>query len=828
MQSAATSIATGEQNSQPAARIDAQDESSVLPFREYLETHGVQVVVNKSPDSGTTYHLIIGDADFVKDILSGTIKHNEKRLAIVVGYPQVLPVFTDHNAKIIYVDPKEISEAHVIDMFDFFFTSEKHIIDLRSPRLTRTIHEKAPAEHRRPAAAAPVPPSATVDRERIGKIIKDVFGEYEKLPHRRRKKRRQWIIAVLMGLGVIILPIVWYLVSIVIAGAALAGSARAITAGDVGTAGWQSRVAKYWIGQGSIVLSVAAVPLRWAGVQDSIRGQERLLSFFSDAQAAVDDVQTMMGVSQSVASGFLNQIDVTGSGTTPAADITKLRRSLDSVQNTLGLAQAELTLLLKDRTFPFTIPRAAGEGTHIVSQISTLRDFASNMDKLVSLFLQLAGFKEPRTYLILLQNSTELRPTGGFIGSVAVASFGDGRMTNLQIHDVYTFDGQLKGHVDPPVPVRELLGQEHWYLRDSNWDPDFAISAAKAAWFFQKESGIYVDGVLALNTPFIVEVLKATGPIDLPDYNDRITADNFYGKSLYYTQNDSFPGSTQKKDFLGTLARALITKITTSRTTNMPALFRAVTTALSGHDILLMFGSSELESVVAHYGWAGRVPSTTGCIGGQQTSCSFDPLITVESNMGVNKANYFVTRAVDRQVTVGTDGAISETITMSIKNASTQDQNLPYRTYLRLLLPPDAAVAGVTFDGSQVLSRKDTAAAPSFPYLERTDTANGSYVLGIGADIPPTSEKQLSVTYTRNTVVSFGASGAVLDLFVQKQPGVSATPVHTVVRYPPEWTAGIEEQASGEGDQDFIANTGQLEYNTVLTEDRLTRIRFTN
>jgi hypothetical protein len=679
------------------------------------------------------------------------------------------------------------------------------------------------------------PPEIVGDRERIGNLIKDVFGDNEKpvtkkkeeqVRHRRRK-RRQWGIAILIGAGIIIIPIVWYVMSIAIAGTSLAASTRAIATGNMGTVKWQSRVAGYWIGQGSMVVHIATVPLRWAGAEDSIRGQERLLSFFSDAQSATVEVQSMMGVGQSVAAGFLNQMDVTGSGTTPAADITQLRRSLDSVQNTLGLAQAELTLLLRDRTFPFNIPIIGKEGTRVISQLTTLRGFASDLDELVSLFLQISGFKEPRTYLILLQNSTELRPTGGFIGSVAVASFADGRMTDLSVQDVYSYDGQLKGHVDPPVPVRELLGQEHWYLRDSNWDPDFAASATRSAWFFQKESGTSVDGVLAVNTPFIVDVLKATGPIDLSDYNDRITADNFYGKSLYYTQNDFFPGSTQKKDFLGTLARSLITKITTSRTTNMPALFKAVTTALTGHDVLMMFGNEDLESVVAHYGWAGRVPSTTGCIGEAQASCRFDPLVSVEANMGVNKVNYFVSRMVDRQVTVNENGGMSETITQTIKNASTRDQNLSYRVYLRLLLPPDVSVEGVKVDGVPVVPRKDMVQAPNAPYLERTDLASASYVLGIGMDIPAGHETQLSITYARENVLSFGASGAVMDLFVQKQPGVTGTPVHTVVRYPGQWTAGIEEQASGSRGVDFIANTGQLEYNTVLDRDILTRIRFT-
>jgi hypothetical protein len=835
MHSAATSVATGEHIALPIARIDAQEEASVLPLREYLEIHGVQVFVNTAPGTAATYHLVMGDSDFVKDIVSRAKKLEGKRLAIIVGNPQGAPVLTDYHGKIIFVDPKEISAGQVIDMFEFFFTSEKNTLDLRSRSSSRIVHEK-PLVERRPLPVTHVTdPSATsTDQERIGNMIRDVFGDGEKPAmkkkeetRRRRKKRRQWMIGVVMGIGILILPIVWYLVSIAIAGAALAGSTRAIATANMGAVRWQTRVARYWIGQGNIVVHVVAVPLRWAGKEDAIRGQERLISFFSDAADASENIQSMMGVSQSVASGFLNQMDIAGTGTTPAADITKLRRSLDSVQNTLGLAQAELTLLLKDRTFPFTIPVVGREGTHIISEISTLRGFASDMDELVSLFLQLAGFKEHRTYLILLQNSAELRPTGGFIGSVAVASFEDGRMTDLSVQDVYTYDGQLKGHVDPPVPVRELLGEEHWYLRDSNWDPDFPASASRAAWFYQKESGTSVDGVLAVNTPFIVSVLKATGPIDLSDYNDRVTADNFYGKSLYYTQNDFFPGSTQKKDFLGTLARSLITKITTGRTTNMPALFNAVTRALAGHDLLMMFGNEDLESAVAHYGWAGRVPSTTGCIGAGQAGCSFDPLIAVEANMGVNKVNYFVSRIVDRQVTVNAGGSISETITITIKNASMQDQNLSYRTYLRFLLPPDVSVAGVTLDAVPVLPRKDMVKAPNLPYLERTDTSGDMYVLGIAADIPAGHEKQLAITYTRGSAVSFGASGAVVDLFVQKQPGVTGSPVHTVVRYPSEWTAGIEEQASVAGSQDFIANTGQLEYNTVLDRDILTRIRFT-
>ena len=104
-----------------------------------------------------------------------------------------------------------------------------------------------------------------------------------------------------------------------------------------------------------------------------------------------------------------------------------------------------------------------------------------------------------KTYLVLFQNNMELRPTGGFIGSYALLNIGNGKMKGFSISDVYTADGQLKGHVDPPDAIRKYLAQPHFFLRDSNYDPDFVVSSEKAIWFLQKELGINVDGVIGIN-----------------------------------------------------------------------------------------------------------------------------------------------------------------------------------------------------------------------------------------------------------------------------------------------------------------------------------------
>lgn len=538
----------------PQAHIDAQDEPYVLPLREYLETHGVTVSVNKPLGKNVMYHIAAGDGAFVESIFSRSDAQGVKKLGIMLGQ-HVGTGNSSHTYKKVFTDPKPLTAEEVLDIFEFFFSDDGKTLDLHRRVESRTLHEVSMGKtvHTRPRdVSSRIHEGRNAeDRERINTILADVYGhEVTGRPASRprgSKNYRRFMFGLVIAVGLIVVPVLWYLLSLGIGGAAVANGAKALATGDMRMVSWDTQVADYWLHQGDLVIRITSTLFSWVGVEDAIRGQERLMSFLNDTVDAERLVQGMTGVGLRVAGGLINQIDVTGTGTTSVSDIVELRTTLASVQNTLGLAQAELAQLLTDKTFPFSFGYTRIKGDAAISDLVSLREASGDIDHLLSLFLQVAGFKESKTYLVLLQNSAELRPTGGFIGSVAVASFSDGRLTNLDVEDVYTFDGQLKGHVDPPGPVRDLLGQEHWYLRDSNWDPDFLEAGSRAAWFYEKETGTNVDGVVAINSSFITRILAATGPVDVPDYNDRITADNFYGKSLYYTQSNFFPGSTQKR-----------------------------------------------------------------------------------------------------------------------------------------------------------------------------------------------------------------------------------------------------------------------------------------
>src|SRR3989344_5610276 len=94
------------------------------------------------------------------------------------------------------------------------------------------------------------------------------------------------------------------------------------------------------------------------------------------------------------------------------------------------------------------------------------------------------GTKGTKKYLILFQNPSELRPTGGFPGTYGVVSFKDGKLQDFKVDDVYNLDGQLQELIIPPVQLQHIT--PNWGMRDTNWFVDFPTSARKTMEFYEK------------------------------------------------------------------------------------------------------------------------------------------------------------------------------------------------------------------------------------------------------------------------------------------------------------------------------------------------------
>ncbi|MEK7203593.1 MAG: DUF4012 domain-containing protein, partial [Patescibacteria group bacterium] len=148
-----------------------------------------------------------------------------------------------------------------------------------------------------------------------------------------------------------------------------------------------------------------------------------------------------------------------------------------------------------------------------------LPEFSGFIEKAIDYseaLMVMLGQSSPQRYVFLFQNSSELRPTGGFPGSYALVEFDKGVMTKFLVDDIYNPDGQMKEKIIPPRPLQRAT--PNWGMRDANWFIDFRTSAKKVAEFYYKDTRILVDGVIAINVGLIPEILKITGPIEMPEF----------------------------------------------------------------------------------------------------------------------------------------------------------------------------------------------------------------------------------------------------------------------------------------------------------------------
>ncbi|MGB9706457.1 MAG: DUF4012 domain-containing protein [Microgenomates group bacterium] len=406
-------------------------------------------------------------------------------------------------------------------------------------------------------------------------------------------------------------------------------------------------------------------------------------------------------------------------------------------------------------------------------KIPKIKNLIIQAKKVIEILPWLIGQDQKRTYLVLLQNNNELRPTGGFIGSFAILTFNQGKLVDFEVQDVYWADGQLKGHVEPPLELKKYLGEANWYLRDSNWDPDFPTSAVKAQWFLEKETGRVVDGVVGINLFVAQRLLRAVGEIELPDYKEKINANNFFERAQYYSEIGFFPGSTQKQDFLGATARILFEKIKNAKGKTQGEIAKALYESLKSKDILVYLNDSSAMEKIFDLGWDGAVRNVKCQI--SDSECLADYLAIIEANVGVNKANYFVEREINQEIQIGEDGRIEKVLKIFYRNTS-PSAHFPagdYKNYLRILVPKGSELERILIGkeevGKEKIDIKETAGKTSFGFL---------------INIPVGEERKVEISWLLPEKIPRGRKTQYLYL-VQKQSGTKQEKFSLKISPPP-------------------------------------------
>lgn len=497
----------------------------------------------------------------------------------------------------------------------------------------------------------------------------------------------------------------------------------------------------------------------------------------------------------------------------------KSSRPKDDFQKAVSTLKNSLIAVQKMRAEGLLPKRVADEITNLEP---ILVPFANTVDALPAIL----GFEGKRIYLVLFQNNMELRPGGGFIGSYGLLMLDQGRVKEFSVHDVYDADGKLTVHVEPPYGLRRYLGASHWFLRDSNFAIDFPQNAEQAKTFLQLETGQSVDGVIAVDTSFLQNVLLATGPVTVPDYKEVVTAENFYLRTQTHAEKDFFPGSTQKKDFLKALLRAMQEKIASKEDVNFQIFISRIGESIYQKHVLFAFSDTATQQLFS----VNNLSSSLWDARGQGENTYLDFLGVIDANVGINKTNYYLKRTIDQKVTWDKDGKLTTSVTVAYTNTSKKESQFggDYKNYVRFVLPANVQLQEVVVNGVKqptidaiidpaVFTAEDF--SPPKELEIESGQEQGKDSIGFLVLVPTGQTKTVTISYVKSGVIDLKNSVFLYNLRLFKQPGTLEDPYSFSFVYPSSYQVVT-------ADKTLSDVGGKLVYSGVLSEDKEIKAEF--
>lgn len=285
----------------------------------------------------------------------------------------------------------------------------------------------------------------------------------------------------------------------------------------------------------------------------------------------------------------------------------------------------------------------------IKESLPQLQLWMSELSELSHLAVDILGTAAQKRYLFLFQDNSEIRPTGGFIGSFALVTFEDGAITELAVPAGGTYDlnGYLKEQIIAPAPLH--LVNPHWYAQDANWYPDFPHSAQKFIWFYEKSGGPSVDGVIALTPDVLESLLAVIGPIDLPEFGVTVNAENI--RKTLLTEVAAARETATPKQIISSLVPQVINSALSVDLTESPKLMASLRDLLVQKHLLFYFNDSDLQQKVASRNWTGQIYTTDQ-----------DYFMKIDTNIAGGKTDHLIDEVVKHTAEIQGNGEIIDTV----------------------------------------------------------------------------------------------------------------------------------------------------------------------
>jgi hypothetical protein len=393
-----------------------------------------------------------------------------------------------------------------------------------------------------------------------------------------------------------------------------------------------------------------------------------------------------------------------------------------------ALSRAQVTLDNVDTDATLDQVRVAKN--QLSAQLSQVAEPVEAIRVATALVPEFLGQSGPRRLLMLFQNPSELRTTGGISGALALLETDAGKIylaRQASSTDFPRFDEPV---AQLPESTRALYGDiTAQYIQNVNLTPDFPLSAALARDMWNKRYGDSVDGVLSIDPIALSYILEATGPITLAT-GDVLSAENAVDLLL----RDAYVRYSKPAEqdvFFAAAASAVFDKVAGGNL-DPAKLVEALTKSATERRVSLWSSVEVEQKALAETTLAGMLPTKTK---------HAQPFGVYLNDATAAKMDFYLdVQVADGQVTCRKDGRPNFGISVTLTNNAPLDASVTFpdyvtgagafgvapgsiKTLVNVYGTPELQNLGVSRDGVLV------------PYLPATDS--GYQVSQIAVELAP-------------------------------------------------------------------------------------------
>jgi len=350
----------------------------------------------------------------------------------------------------------------------------------------------------------------------------------------------------------------------------------------------------------------------------------------------------------------------TPSGTSAAKDINI---ALQSRLRNLHQELSQIQIIQENHTFPNYFNNKLKD-IDFAQKINILTNQTAQGLKLLESFSSLLNSSTSQQVALLVQDSNELKSSGGTIKTIVLANIENQKVVNIRLVSAGEIDQQMIGEIPASAEIQALTGRTSLSFTNSNISASFIENAYLINKFLKNSLNLSPDLIIGITT----QVLK---DIDSSSQDPTLMLEKII--EGVQTQNLSLISSV-----------------------------RPIINTLNQGNLRVWFKDSNIEASNLNYPLAGNVFLSPCHPLLASNNCFTDMAYLVENNLSVAPFNLYQNRQVQHLVTIQGQSILHTFILDYKYNNVPQELNRDYQALYQVVLHPSAQFIGLQKDNQEM------------------------------------------------------------------------------------------------------------------------------